>query len=68
VDDAVAAAYLAARGRIAVLAPIMLAFLLGTAAGTASYVLIGLRGLIVPLLVSYGLFAWAAMDRRGRPG
>jgi uncharacterized membrane protein YoaK (UPF0700 family) len=62
-DDAVAAAYLAARGRIATLAPIMLAFLLGTAAGTVGYVLVGLRTLIVPLAIMYGLLAWARARR-----
>ena len=63
-DDASAAAYLAARGRIAALLPIMLAFLIGTAAGTLAHETVGLRGLIVPLLVVYGVLAWAVADRR----
>jgi uncharacterized membrane protein YoaK (UPF0700 family) len=62
-DDGVATVYLAARGRVATLAPIMLSFLLGTAAGTAVYVLVGLRGLIVPLVIMYALLAWACARR-----
>jgi uncharacterized membrane protein YoaK (UPF0700 family) len=60
-----AAAYDAARGRIARLAPIMLGFLLGTAAGTLAYVTTGLWGLLLPLAVMYGVFAWASAERNG---
>ena len=63
-DEAVADAYRAARTRIAALLPIMLGFLVGTAVGTVVYVLIGLRGLVVPLVVVYGVLAWAVRGRR----
>ena len=59
-DSTVAAAYAAARARLAGLAPIMLGFLLGTAAGTASYVATGVWGLLVPVAIMYGIFAWAS--------
>jgi uncharacterized membrane protein YoaK (UPF0700 family) len=65
-DAATAAAYRAAQGRIAALLPIMLAFLFGTAAGTLAHETIGLRGLIAPLLVVYGVLAWAVVGRRGK--
>jgi len=59
-DAAVAAAYAAARARLARLAPIMLGFLLGTAAGTLTYVTSGVWGLILPLAIMWGIFAWAS--------
>jgi uncharacterized membrane protein YoaK (UPF0700 family) len=59
-DSTVAAAYAAARARLAGLAPIMFGFLLGTAAGTASYVATGVWGLLVPVAIMYGIFAWAS--------
>jgi hypothetical protein len=59
-DAAVAAAYAAARARLARLAPIMLGFLLGTAAGTLAYVTSGVWGLILPLAIMWGIFAWAS--------
>jgi uncharacterized membrane protein YoaK (UPF0700 family) len=59
-DVAAATAYGAARGRLAGLFPIMLGFLLGTAAGTLAYVMTGLWGLLVPLAIMYGIFAWAS--------
>lgn len=62
-DPAAAAAYNSACGRLAGLFPIMLAFLLGTASGTLAYVFIGLLGLLVPLAILYGIFAWAAVRR-----
>lgn len=67
-DAAAASAYGAARGRIAALAPIMLAFLAGTATGTVGYVLVGLRTLILPLIVIYGLLVWAIKQRRVADG
>jgi hypothetical protein len=45
---------------VARLFPIMLGFLLGTAAGTGAYVVTGLWGLLLPLSVMYGIFAWAS--------
>jgi uncharacterized membrane protein YoaK (UPF0700 family) len=62
-DAAVAAAYDAARSRVAGLFPLMLGFLLGTAAGTGAYVVTGLWGLLLPLGVMYGIFAWASRCR-----
>src|SRR5262249_28043929 len=62
-DAALAAAYAAARGRLARLAPIMLGFLLGTAAGTLAYVTSGVWGLLLPLAIMWGIFAWASAGR-----
>jgi uncharacterized membrane protein YoaK (UPF0700 family) len=53
------AAYAAARARVAALAPIMLGFLIGTAAGAAAYVVTGMRALFLPCALMYGLLAWA---------
>ena len=58
-DATVAAAYDAARGRVARLFPIMFGFLLGTAAGTLAYVATGVWGLLLPLAIMFGIFAWA---------
>jgi uncharacterized membrane protein YoaK (UPF0700 family) len=58
-DEAAAAAFDAARGRIARLFPVMFGFLLGTAAGTLAYVTTGVWGLLLPLAIMYGIFAWA---------
>jgi len=63
-----AAACAAARLRCARLAPIMLGFLLGTAAGTIAYVTIGLWGLLLPLAVMYGVFAWAGIREQREVG
>jgi uncharacterized membrane protein YoaK (UPF0700 family) len=60
-DAAVAVAYDAARGRVARLFPIMFGFLLGTAAGTLTYVATGVWGLLLPLAIMYGIFAWASL-------
>jgi hypothetical protein len=49
--------------RLAGLFPVMLAFLLGTAAGTIAYVGIGSWGLLVPVALMYGAFAWASTGR-----
>ena len=62
-DPTVAAAYAAARARLARLAPIMLGFLLGTAAGTLAYVTSGVWGLLLPLAIMWGIFAWASVGR-----
>lgn len=62
-DVAAAAAYRAARMRVAGLFPIMLGFLLGTAAGTIAYVTIGPWGLLLPVAIMYGVFGWASMRR-----
>ena len=63
VDAAAAAAYAAARARLAGLAPIMLGFLIGTAAGTIAYVTTGAWCLLLPLAIMYGIFAWAGARR-----
>ena len=62
-DAAAAQAYDTARRRLAGLFPIMLGFLLGTAAGTLAYVTTGLWGLLLPLAIMYGIFAWAGARR-----
>jgi uncharacterized membrane protein YoaK (UPF0700 family) len=62
-DAAAAAALHAARMRVAGLFPIMLGFLLGTAAGTIAYVSIGSWGLLLPVAVMYGVFGWASAWR-----
>jgi uncharacterized membrane protein YoaK (UPF0700 family) len=59
-DAAMADALERSRARCAGLVPIMLGFLLGTAAGTLAYVTTGLWGLLVPLAIMYGIFAWAS--------
>jgi uncharacterized membrane protein YoaK (UPF0700 family) len=46
--------------RHAGLFPVMLAFLLGTAAGTIAYVSVGSWGLLVPVALMYGAFGWAS--------
>jgi uncharacterized membrane protein YoaK (UPF0700 family) len=48
---------------LARLAPIMLGFLLGTAAGTLAYVTSGVWGLVLPLAIMWGIFAWASAGR-----
>ena len=58
-DATVASAYDAARGRVARLFPIMFGFLLGTAAGTLAYFATGVWGLLLPLAIMFGIFAWA---------
>jgi uncharacterized membrane protein YoaK (UPF0700 family) len=65
-DAAATAAYAAARTRLAGLFPIMLGFLLGTVTGTVAYVTIGVWGLLLPLAIMYGIFAWANGRREGR--
>jgi uncharacterized membrane protein YoaK (UPF0700 family) len=67
-DAAVAAAYAAARARLAHLFPIMLGFLLGTASGTFAYVETGAWGLVLPLAIMWGIFAWASAGRAGGIG
>ena len=62
-DAAAAAAYNAACMRLAGLFPVMLAFLLGTAAGTIAYVSVGSWGLLVPVALMYGAFGWASAWR-----
>ena len=39
----------------------MFGFLLGTAAGTLTYVATGVWGLLLPLLIMYGIFGWASL-------
>lgn len=63
---AAAAAYAAARLRVAGLFPIMLGFLLGTATGTIAYVGIGTWGLLLPVAIMYGVFAWASARQAAR--
>ena len=62
-NAAAAAAYDAACMRLAGLFPVMLAFLLGTAAGTIAYVSVGSWGLLVPVALMYGAFVWASTGR-----
>jgi hypothetical protein len=49
--------------RLASLFPVMLGFLLGTAAGTIAYVTIGTWGLLLPVAIMYGVFGWASARR-----
>lgn len=65
--DAVAAAqYDAARSRLAVLVPLGLGFLLGTAGGALGYAIAGLWSLVAVLALLVGLTVWAARrDVRG---
>ena len=65
-DAALAATYNAARGRFGALFPIMVGFLAGTAIGTLAYVTTGVWGLLLPLAIMYGIFAWASA-REARP-
>ena len=65
-DAAASAAYQAARARLAGLFAIMFGFLLGTAAGAFAYVVIGVGGLLLPLAIMYGIFAWASARRGGQ--
>ena len=44
----------------------MLGFLLGTATGTIAYVGIGTWGLLLPVAIMYGVFAWASAWRGAR--
>jgi hypothetical protein len=44
----------------------MLGFLLGTVTGTVAYVMIGVWGLLLPLAIMYGIFAWASGWREER--
>jgi len=48
--------------------PIMLGFLLGTASGTFAYVETGAWGLVLPLAIMWGIFAWASAGRAGGIG
>ena len=41
----------------------MFGFLLGTAGGTLAYVFAGTVGLLLPLAIVGGLFAWVAFGR-----
>jgi uncharacterized membrane protein YoaK (UPF0700 family) len=59
-DAALAAACDAARARFGALPPIMLGFLVGTAVGTLAYMATGVWALLLPLAVTYGVFAWAS--------
>jgi uncharacterized membrane protein YoaK (UPF0700 family) len=59
-DAALAAACDAARARFGALLPIMLGFLAGTVVGTLAYVATGVWALLLPLAVSYAVFAWAS--------
>jgi uncharacterized membrane protein YoaK (UPF0700 family) len=59
-DAALAAACDAARARFGALLPIMLGFLVGTLVGALAYVATGVWALLLPLAVTYGVFAWAS--------
>lgn len=63
-DPAAAAQFAAARARLAILIPIGLGFIAGTAAGAVGYMLFGLSCLIVILLTLLGLVVWAARRER----
>ena len=68
-DAGLAAAYDAVYGRLGALFPIMLGFLAGTAVGTLAYVTTGVWGLLLPLAIMYGIFAWAsARQTRAQAG
>jgi uncharacterized membrane protein YoaK (UPF0700 family) len=68
-DAGLAATYDAAHGRFGALFPIMLGFLAGTAVGTLAYVTTGVWGLLLPLAIMYGIFAWAsARQTRAQAG
>jgi uncharacterized iron-regulated membrane protein len=55
-----AAQYAAARTRLAVLIPLGLGFLFGTAAGAIGYMWVGLWCLVAVMAVLLGLIVWAA--------
>jgi uncharacterized membrane protein YoaK (UPF0700 family) len=59
-DAALAAACEAARARFGALLPIMLGFLVGTVVGAFAYIATGVWALLLPLAVTYGVFAWAS--------
>ena len=68
-DAAVVAACDAARGRFGALFSIMLGFLAGTAVGTLAYVTTSVWGLLLPLAIMYGIFAWvSARQTRAQAG
>ena len=58
-DAALAAAFEAARARFGAL-PILLGFLVGTVVGALAYMATGVWALLLPLAVTYGVFAWAS--------
>ena len=59
-DAEAAAQYAAARTRLAVLIPLGLGFLFGTAAGAIGYMWFGLWCLVAVMAVLLGLIVWAA--------
>jgi uncharacterized membrane protein YoaK (UPF0700 family) len=59
-DAALAAAYEKARVRFRALLPIILGFLAGTVVGMLAYLAIGVWGLLLPLAIMYGIFAWTS--------
>jgi hypothetical protein len=59
-DAQAAAQYSAARSRLAVLIPLGLGFLFGTAAGAIGYMWVGLWCLVLVLAELVGLMVWAA--------
>jgi uncharacterized membrane protein YoaK (UPF0700 family) len=59
-DAALVAAYAKTRARFRALLPIMLGFLAGTVVGMFAYATIGVWGLLLPLAIMYGIFAWAS--------
>ena len=63
-DAQAAAQYSAARSRLAVLIPLGLGFLFGTAAGAIGYMWVGLWCLVAVMVVLIGLIAWAARKTR----
>jgi uncharacterized membrane protein YoaK (UPF0700 family) len=59
-DAALAAAYEKARVRFRALLPIIFGFLAGTVVGMLAYLAIGVWGLLLPLAIMYGIFAWTS--------
>ena len=59
-DAQAAAQFSAARARLAVLIPLGLGFLFGTAVGAIGYMLFGLWCLVAVMAVLIGLIVWAA--------
>jgi uncharacterized membrane protein YoaK (UPF0700 family) len=63
-DTQAVAQFTAARSRLAILIPLGLGFIFGTAAGAIGYMWIGLWCLVLILAMMIGLIAWAALTAR----
>ena len=62
-DARIAAEYAGIRGRLAVLGPIVLGFLAGTIAGAVAYVGLDLWCVLVAVVATAGLAAWASLAK-----